>query len=440
MSYSNLYLQSKSKVPLIYIVIAALTTVGLAATVFFSGSRPSKASKRSIIQKEIVNVYPHQVGIFWQTEKTNGGDVGWVAYTKKGVSEEKIALDERDFTEKRSPHKFHYVILKELDESTDYEYKIISNNEVIRAPDGQPFHFKTPPNKGAILSSKPAYGTLIKSNGDPAHNIIVFMRFKNAYSFFDITKEKGDWLIPVQYVVNTNTGLPQPISENEKVTLKMISEEEENVTSTVDTIVKKLSPLPQTLIFGQNYTLVDDNVLSVSDTRALKRADIDVLFPKERSLIPGNRPLLKGFGIPGKKVMLVIGGGQNQTIETSVDEKGQWSAEVIKKLPVGNYTLTFTTEDAEGKNKVIVRTFSIAKEGEQVLGSATPEATLTPTLPVGTSTPTPTLGTLPTATLAPVPPLTSATPVPPTTGINSIPLAIISFSLVVVGLGFLVVF
>jgi len=73
----------------------------------------------------------------------------------------------------------------------------------------------------------------------------------------------------------------------------------------------------------------------------------------------------------------------------------------------------------------LATTFSVAKSGEQVMGSATPEATLEPTVPPPTSVPT---GII-----------TSLTPIP-TSGYNPRILTIVSGSLIIIGLGILLAF
>ena len=74
-------------------------------------------------------------------------------------------------------------------------------------------------------------------------------------------------------------------------------------------------------------------------------------------------------------------------------------------LQEGKQSVTITTANAQNKTVAITHTFEILKSGTQVLGDATPSATLTP-LPTVTDEPTPT------STLAGDPIPTTGSPLP----------------------------
>lgn len=96
------------------------------------------------------------------------------------------------------------------------------------------------------------------------------------------------------------------------------------------------------------------------------------------------------------------------------------------------------TQGKDKKTVTLKRSFSIAKSGEQVLGEATEEATPTVVLP--TSTPSPVLSVTTTPDYSPYP-TTELTPTPPVSGSLLIPYSmIVSGSLILLGLGIMLVF
>jgi hypothetical protein len=77
------------------------------------------------------------------------------------------------------------------------------------------------------------------------------------------------------------------------------------------------------------------------------------------------------------------------TTTTIVGGDGLFRLSPIKPLGIGRQSVTITTTDNKGKSVAFTHMFEILKSGTQVLGDATPSATLTPSETV-TLTPTPT--------------------------------------------------
>jgi uncharacterized surface anchored protein len=69
---------------------------------------------------------------------------------------------------------------------------------------------------------------------------------------------------------------------------------------------------------------------------------------------------------------------------------GMWRYTPPKPLSEGKQSVTITTSDAKNQTVALTHVFEILKSGTQVLGEATPSATLTPTIDM-TPTPTSTL-------------------------------------------------
>lgn len=447
MSYSDIYFRPKQSKSLF--VAAGLVLVVFGIFMYFSRatSAPLKAIAKTLKRHEIVNISPHQVGIFWVSDVK---ETGWVLYGTSKDNLSLVVIDERDVGEKKNLFSLHYVLLKGLDENKTYYYKIVSGKNVIVSPSQQPFSFKTPETVSISSSIKPAYGKITLANGVPAQNAFVFYHYKDAVPFLSLTKLTGEWLIPLQYAVNKNTNEVVAMKETEQIKIEVISETE--ATATIDALVSKTNPLPQTIIIGKNYKFLQaDNVLTAATKRVAtdKEYPVSIIFPKDKAFIPGSRPLLKGQGVPGKPVKIQINSQPGYISRITTDEKGEWKVEVPVSLAAGSYTMTVTTEDSNGKGVTLTRKFTIAKSGEQVLGVASPSATIIPSLsPTASPSATIVVTASPSATITF--PLFTATPISSITGrlavsgtppgFNGSPFLFGSIGLIVVGVGMMLVF
>lgn len=449
MAYSDIYFKPKQSRFLFILAAVVLTVFGI--FMYFSrlNSVPLKAVGKSLKRHEVVNATPHQVGIFWVSDVK---EPGWIVYGSTKDNLPLVAIDERDVGEKKSSFSLHYVLLKGLDENKTYYYKIVSGKNVIVSLTQQPFSFKTPQTANISSTIKPAYGKITLANGDPAQNAFVFYYYKNAIPFLSLTKLTGEWLIPLQYAVNKNTSEMMPIKDDEKIKIEVISESES--TATIDALVSKTNPLPQTIIIGKNYKfLQSDNVLPAATKRVIegKEYPVTIIFPKEKAFIPGSRPLLKGQGVPGKQVKIQINSQPGYISRITTDDKGEWKVEVPVSLSAGTYTMTVTTEDKSGEAVTLTRKFTIAKSGEQVLGIASPSATIIPSVsptlsPTASPSATIAVSLSPTITF----PLFTATPVSTITGrlvvsgtppgFNGSPVVFGSIGLIIIGVGMMLVF
>jgi len=141
---------------------------------------------------------------------------------------------------------------------------------------------------------------------------------------------------------------------------------------------------------------------------------------------------------PNKSVIISINSKPEYVFRTQANKIGEWKVVPEKSINAGDYILTLTSEDEKGNQYSVKRNFSIAKNGEQVLGEATAEPTLEPTTQaVPLSTPTTTLISPTTDINQYITPTAS----PPVSGSNNSNwLIIISSSLMIIGLGVLFVF
>lgn len=430
MPYSDFFKSKEKKIPLPLSIVVILVIILSLGRILGSNPSRSKASNKAVRNMTVVNPAPSEFALYWLTDTK---EIGWVIYGSTPNNLDKVALDERDLQDRKNAYYHHFVRIKNLDLGTTYYYKIVSDNQVV-ASENKPFSFTTLQSFNPGLQAKPAYGKIIRNNGDPLENAIILLHFKGAIPLLAVTKATGEWLIPLNGFINKVDRTVLSFKENDVFTLDVFSEEKD--VSRIQVSPSNISPLPQTIIVGKNYTFLgSDNVLAVSsEANRTKNEAISILFPQENALIPGDTPIIKGTAIFGNEITGLIESQNKYTFKTSADKNGEWKVAVSKPFLPGDYLLTVTTKDKEGKEIRLSRKFSIAKSGEQVLGEATVEAT--PTL-IPTVAPT----IVPTLYFTPYITTSSATTItPPTSGFSFLPVAIGSASLVIVGLGILFVF
>jgi len=383
------------------------------------------ASKLRLERLEITNITNTSASVFWRTKEK---EVSWLIYGEDKNKLNKQIFDDRDLADKKNSYFNHYATFKNLQSNKRYFFEIITPKGLIKQNNNLPFSFITKTQLLLPPSLAPAMGSVQDENGRPLINAVVFLKIEESGPLSDMTKEKGEWLIPFYYLTRTNTSeLIQP-REDSLLTIEIISEE--GKTSTIKTILGRTSPLPQTIILGKNYqfTAEEEKVLSETTQTQLNFGKIDIIFPKENAGIAGKKPIFKGTALPNKRLKIIIESRTPQIFEIHADKDGVWKLTPFYNLEPGKHQVTLITKDENDKEVKITRTFYILKSGESVLGEATPSATITPT-------------TIPTETpilMTPTPAVSLTPPGPP--GINFFPLTMMSTALMILGAGLIMVF
>lgn len=439
MIYSELYLKQKIKLPTVISLLLVIFITVVFSRFFLGLAGSSKASLKVAKRVEIVNLSPEQASIFWQTDQKESG---WVAYGEGEGNENKIVLDEKDLNnigQKKGQYKTHLATLKELIPGKKYFFKMVSdNNQIIVQPDGRSFSFITPQsNLNSLQNISPAFGKVLQSNSiDPLINSYILLSIKGGYPLLTQIKSEGDgsWLIPLSQIYSNNSQNLLTIAPKDKIIIEIITSEGE--TSTITTTKSKTSPLPQTIVFvkDKNLSFVEEeNVLSATtDFTQSKNDQIDINFPEEGKLIPGNKPLIKGIALPLTKIEVLINSKKTYSAVTTSDSKGNWEYLLPEDLELGPHTIVIKTKDKTGKEVTLTRKFTIiAQQGNEgrVLGTASGAATIIPTNVVYSS-PTPTVSSA----------ITTTTPTPPVSGSNFSWTIFSSLSLIIIGGGILLAF
>lgn len=439
MIYSDFYVRKENKLPTIIGFLFVLLITVIFSRFFLGLAGSSKASLKVAKRVEMVNLSPTQVSLFWQTDKKESG---WVLYGETENKENKIILDEKDLNnigEKKGKYIAHLATLKELIPGKKYFFKIITdNNEIIIQPNGKSFSFITPQNNiNNTQNISPAFGKVLQSNSiDPLINSYIILSVKNGYPLLTQIKSEGDgsWLIPLNQIYSKDSQNILTLSDKDKIIIEVITSDGESLTIT--TVKSKISPLPQTIVFGKdrNFSFVEeDNVLSAftNSTSTTVNDKTEILYPKEGSLIPGNIPLIKGITTPSTKLEITVNSKKTFSSVATSDNEGNWSYLLPEDLELGPHTIVVKTKDKEGREILVTRKFTIiAQQGNEgrVLGTATGEATIVPTSGVYNS-PIPTISSY-----------LTMTPTPPVSGSNFFGTIFSSLSLIIIGGGILLAF
>lgn len=426
MVYSQFYFKDKSKIPTpLAAVILVVVSLVMGSLFFKGGPSNLRASKKNAKRVEVTNLSPYQTSVFWQNETA---EEGFLLYGDGANNIKTVALDDRDVAAKKSRRRNHYVTIRRLEANKTYFFKIVSGRELIVKANGSPYSFTTPSTLGAASALPPAHGTVLKENLESEENAVVILSVDNFHRLSALTKSSGEWLIPLNSFISDRTLENKIPAGQTSVKIEIISED--NKISVVNGRLDQLSPVASTIIIGRNYDLgSESNVLSAQSSAAAgANKTVDIIYPKEAALIPGKTPLIKGTALPGSQVFITVNSVKTFSATVATDRNGNWSYAVPENLELGSHTISVKTKDSEGKDVTLTRNFTIVgmDNAGRVLGEASASSTLTVT-PTATATPAPTT-------------VSSITPTIPVSGITDFFPIIAGVSMVIAGLGVLLVF
>lgn len=313
--------------------------------------------------------------------------------------------DQRDETLSVSSNKpalgsytIHSVIVRNTKPQTTYHIRILSGGSFFQ--NGiNPYTVTTGaaiPSTGVNL--EPAYGTAMLPNGQPASSAIVYLTPEGGQTLSAFVTNTGSWVIPLHLARTAGLTSYMPVADriNESITVRS---SQGDATATTDTLND--NPVP-TMTIGKQYdfrklqaqntsktiaeappTVLGTSTQVVSNTVAISQ-------PAQGARLTTNLPLFDGTGVPGQDVLVLIGITNTQSGAVTVGADGVWRYTPSNTLTEGEQSVTITTKDVNNKTVALTHTFEVLKSGTQVLGDATPSATLTPTI-FDTPTPTATL-------------------------------------------------
>lgn len=420
----------------LFLILACIGTILLVERMLRSPSGASGSHEPKNIH--ITNISETSFAFSWTTDALS---IGTILVSSSGMSN-RIYYDERDDSGKLGKYNTHRITVRDAHPNTGYTIKLMSDGSQY-LNQGKPYGVQTASSLPTNTNSmEPAYGTILSDNGTPIDGALVYLTIDGGQELSTITKPSGLWLIPLNQVrtQDLSSFLPTIERMNESIVA------EDNIlqaTATTDTLND--SPVPD-MTLGKNFDFRKQQAKTTGNTGLALRAtpppappvatsnlpiggavlgesttsrtfSVSLTTPVQGAALPTTLPLIQGTGVPNKYVGISVGILQPQTGSVKVGLNGLWSYTPTKPLAPGNQSVTMTSIDNKGKTIAITHTFEILKSGTQVLGVATPSATIAP---IETLSTTPVI--IPTSTLS--------GQIPPTSG-NAFP----TLLLLVLGLG-----
>lgn len=430
------------------ILLVLIIIVGFAISLILMKNQ-QKISKKpingiTVTRSNLIDVTSSTMGLYIRTKMQETPRVYFGSDPKNIAT---LLLDVRDTEVNQQARYNHIYKVDNLQKDKMYYFKIDSmidkngkiKNEILSTKTG---------SVTKNISNQPIYGTLVDVLNIGVSDTIVLVKIKNARHISTITKLDGTFLLSTCCVINQLNNEYIKINDSDAVTIEFINEPGDFLK--IEDVMSNVSPFANSVVYERGTKKVNNIVLNQSLTPAQndkpmvlgeltkqkENSEFEIMYPTDIGVIPGNLPLIKGTGIPGKIVTVTV--DKNREIQnTVIDERGVWTVALTKKLSAGAHQLSADSVDSQGKNISLTRKFTIGKSGEQVLGSATNSATLTPTDSIApTSSPT----NSPTTTATPSATISAITPLLPAGTFNISSLVILSMALVLAGLGLLFIF
>ncbi len=324
----------------------------------------------------------------------NGFTVSWTTTTpatgmitvESNNTKHGVVYDEQDPS--LGIYTTHTATFRNGNPDTSYRIKIISNGKQYQDKNG-PYIIQTGPTlDGNGTGIEPAFGTVTTNSGQPAAGTLLYLTLENGQTLSTLVKPSGSWVIPLNLVRQESLRAFITISEriDETLVVRTSVEESHVLTDTLND-----NPVPE-IVIGKTYDFrkiqatedakkqlasAPPEVLGATATSII--GVIAITKPKDNQAIPTDIPLFQGTGIPNKNVTLIIGITKPIVGQTTVGNDGIWRYSPTTPLSAGRQSVTLTTQDAQGKPVALTHMFEVLKSGTQVLGDATPSATIAPT-------------------------------------------------------------
>jgi len=394
-------------------VIGGVLLINKSSTIFSqadSGSTPSQLKNTNITESSF--------SISWITNQPTTG------FIKYGNDNNLILVgkDDRDqFSGKSGNFLTHHVTIRGLKPATVYYFKIVSGGNIYDN-NGVIFQVNTAPaSKNPTPENDVAYGTVLDQNETPAEGVIVYLSLPDAVTQSTLTKNSGSWVIPLNLARSSD--LSSYSNYDRETSTEEIFVQGSGGTATATTITKKDSPVPS-ITLGGNFDFRNTPLepggnqeptpsgsqFPSSDNQDYssfkETGSISIINPSAGERINTQKPEFLGNGPVGETINIEINSSTPLKDKVTVDANGNWSWSPPAKLTPGEHSITISLSTG----KSVTRRFMVlaADSSDLPFFTASPSATLTPTLAI--ISPSPSL-TIPTISLTPTP-TTTPTPQP----------------------------
>lgn len=336
----------------------------------------------------VTNISANSFTVTWTTAEPATGLVRIDGKLPDSVFfDERVSRSGTPADPKLHAYRTHSVTVRNLKPETPYHFHILSNGTSFR-DNGKPYETRTAPAiTGLGNGLEPAYGQVTLPSGSPAEDAIVQLTLEGGQVLSTLSKASGTWVIPLNLTRTENLSGYLPAAEriNASLTIQTANGDASALIDTMNDNPVPVMTIGKTYDFrkiqantdtSQNLASSQPNVLG---TTIQVPQTISIVRPAQGSAIPSNLPLFQGTGIAGTQILITIGINYPVSDTVMVGSDGIWRYTPIKPLQEGKQSVTITATDAKNKTVALTNTFEILKSGTQVLGDATPSATLTPT-------------------------------------------------------------
>lgn len=421
-------------------LIGILLLVGVVGGIIYSVEKvfrtDTKASgSREPKQIRATNISDSSLTVSWTTEIPT---TGTLLLESKGKSN-KVYFDERDQAGKLGTYLAHSVTVRGLIPDSDYLVTPLVNGKphvLADTPMTVRLASPLPLNTGGL---EPAYGTIQNEDGTPNGDSIVYLSIEGGQEMSAISKPSGSWIIPLNQARTQDLSSYLPVIERMNESIQIYSGIQQATVSTdslndspvpevmlgqdydfkrqqakksnsVATALRPITPSPSPIVTRAQIAAVPTKNNVLGDTTQ-KAYTVSITEPKNNSSISSTLPFITGTGVPGKYIGISVGLTNPTHGSVQVASNGIWTYTPKQNLAPGKQSVTISSVDTKGKAVAVTHMFSVFKSGTQVLGDATPSATLTPgdtitSTPIVDETPTPD------STLAGTPPPISGNELP----------------------------
>ncbi len=216
----------------------------------------------------------------------------------------------------------------------------------------------------------PVYGTIETTQGASTRGAIVIVTINEEASWSSFVKDKKSWVVPLslirtkdakEYYCNT-----YDCNKNPNLTISVYAEEG-SVTYT--TTGERARPVEKTLVIGSKNISSQNNLSPISSPsmtprvqgahttptltsppspikKVQKKQAVSILYPKKNTRTPYSKPLIRGEGIPGNSVTIILESKIRQVDTVIVQKDGTWLWTPKVALSPGAHTVSITTKDS----------------------------------------------------------------------------------------------
>ncbi|OGH02961.1 MAG: hypothetical protein A2798_00855 [Candidatus Levybacteria bacterium RIFCSPHIGHO2_01_FULL_37_17] len=382
------------RIPTLFAILVLV--LGIGATTFLvqkGGYLPISATPSEEPKDvRISNITDASFTVSYFTNDRTTGAINYGTSANLGQS----ALDDRDQEfGKIESRKIHNFTIRNLSAVTKYYFVIISGKGNY-TNNSSPFEVTTGPViSGEPPSQDPMSGIVIKPDGIPPEEALIYVVAEGSQVISTLTKPDGTFVLPLNSLKTSDLSSYFALELDTSFKLLSIGD---GMFSNVKLSSLQAHPVPTfTLSNDYDFTIASAPQASASsqlsgfppfEIRQATKEGPKILTPQKDQEFTDQKPQFKGTAIPNEEVQIVINSEEQIQTTVKADGNGNWVYRPQNDLSPGEHTITITTKDSSGIIKIIKQSFTVYASGTQISGDkGSPTPTPQPSI---TATPTPT--------------------------------------------------